>query len=112
MRIETKARRDSSFCELLAQSSDGVPTAALLVRLFGNRQSAEEIPDQICSPISLLNFEPFRATVRPNGLRDKQTAKVAEPMQNGTPANGVCKELVTNCSLAAKAEGPRRKQRF
>jgi hypothetical protein len=69
MRIESKARRNRPVPGGYVQGETGVPSFALLVRLFGDRQSMRENFDQVCSPISLLNFEPFVSTMRPIGLR-------------------------------------------
>jgi hypothetical protein len=70
MRIETKARRNRSAIGRYVQGETGGSSFALLVRLFGDRQSVRKNFDQVCSPISLLNFEPFFSTMRPYGLRD------------------------------------------
>ena len=69
MRIESKARRSLSVSGGYVQGETGVSSFALLVRLFGDRQSVQKNFDQVCSPISLLNFEPFFSTMRPIGLR-------------------------------------------
>ena len=69
MRIELKARRGRPVSGGFVQGETGVTSFALLVRLFGDRQSVRKSFDQVCPPISLLNFEPFLSTMRPIGLR-------------------------------------------
>jgi len=81
MRIESKARRGCSSFELSAQSGAGATSAALLVRLLGDRRPQDVFLDRICLPISLLNFEPFCSTVRPNGLKHTKQQKLQSRCQ-------------------------------
>ena len=112
MRIEAKARRDGSTFELFAQSGAGATNAALLVRLFGDRQPAESFLDLVCSPISLLNFEPFCSTMRPNGLSDENRQKLLSRCETKRPQTALYKEAGDESFTGFMTEGPRRKQRF
>ena len=99
MRIETKSRRDNSPLGLFAQSGAGIPSVALLVWLLDNRQPSEEFPDQICSPVSHLNFEPFWPPMRPNGLRADKPQKLSSRCETKRKQNALYKgagdELLT-----------------
>ncbi|MBI2689943.1 MAG: hypothetical protein HYX27_26870 [Acidobacteria bacterium] len=100
MRIETKARRDGSLTELFAQGGEGAAQAALLVRLNGDRQPVERFLDQVCTPITLLNFEPFCSTMRPIGLRVvKQLTPLGESETKRFP-EALLQEPLTNSSEA------------
>ena len=113
MRIEITGRRDNSTFELLAPDGAGEANAARLVWLFGNRQPTEGFLDQIRTPISLLIFEPFCATVRPNVLRDHKQQKPQGPCETKRHQKALnSKEPVNELSTCFVEEGPRRKQRF
>ena len=112
MRIEIKARRGGPIFESFAQSNVGVTNAALLVRLFGDRQPAESFLDLVCSPISLLNFEPFCSTMRPNGLSNENKQKLLSRCETKRPQTALYKEAGDELFTGFVTEGPRRKQRF
>ena len=112
MRIEIIARRDGPIFESFTQSSVGVTNAALLVRLFGDRQPAESFLDLVCSPISLLNFEPFFSTMRPNGLSDDNRQKLLSRCETKRPQTALYKVAGDELFTGFITEGPRRKQRF
>jgi hypothetical protein len=112
MRIETKARREGTPKGTVAQGGAGESSTALLVRLLGNRQSPERFSDQDCSPISLLNFEPFGVAVRPNGLRVSAQQTLQNECETKRPARALNKGTGGELLTGDKAEGPRREQRF
>jgi hypothetical protein len=102
MRIEFQGRRDNSTFGLLAPGGAGEANAARLVWLNGNRQPSKEFLDQIRTPISLLIFEPFCATARPNVLRDHKQQKPQGPCETKRHQTALySREPVTNCSLAS-----------
>jgi len=112
MRIEIKARRGASIFESLVQSGAGVTNAALPVPLSSDRQAAEIFVDHFWSPISLLNFEPFSATMRPNGLRDENWQKPRGRCETKRRQTALCKRAGDGLLTCLITEGPGRKQRF
>lgn len=101
MRTESKARRDDSSEESVAQGGSCVIRTALLVWLDGDRLPVERNFDQVRMPISLLNFEPFSQAMRPIGLRANKKLTSPDGSETKRLTKASQQESVANRPLAA-----------